>query len=484
MRAERKKKEREAKKKINGYKILLLLYLVAVAAFIGALSWLNILPFKFLIIAAIVLVVISLPIIRGLLKRGNAVDENNKKITASSVIAVIMILILGFGTFYMGGTLDFFGKISGDKQLHNFYVVVKNDSHYEKLKDIKDETVGLMVQTNEAYEEAQQKLQQKVDVTFDVAGNYDVLATNLIYGEYEAIFLNSAYYEMAMEEVEGFTAESTRILEEITVVSELEKNEKSVGVTTDSFNIYVSGIDTSGSIGNISRSDVNMIVTVNPTTKTILLTSIPRDYYVELGTIGAYDKLTHSGLYGIDETTATIENLFGIDINYFARVNFTTLVNLVDSLGGITVYSDYSFSKGGYDFVAGENYLDGNGALIFARERYSFKEGDNQRVKNQQAVLSGIIRKVTGSTAILTGYNSILNSLEDNFQTSLTQKEITSLVKMQLGDMSGWDIRQQSVKGSGGMTPVYSMPNSNVYVMYPDQDSVVEATQNIYDVMG
>ena len=161
----------------------------------------------------------------------------------------------------------------------------------------------------------------------------------------------------------------------------------------------------------------------------------------------------------------------------------------MDALGGITVNSDYSFVGKGqdgtqYSFYAGLNDVNGEQALAFARERYSFSEGDNQRVKNQQAVLSGVINKVTGSSAILTGYNSILNAVEDNFQTSLKQKDMTSLVKMQLKDMSGWNIIQQSVSGSGGMTPVYSIPHMSVYVMYPDEATVSAASLQIQNVMN
>ena len=231
-----------------------------------------------------------------------------------------------------------------------------------------------------------------------------------------------------------------------------------------------------------------MVMTVNPQTKTILLTSIPRDYYVDLATKGAKDKLTHSGLYGIDETTATVEDLLGIDINYYVKVNFTTVVKLVDTLGGITVNSDYSFSAKGldgqtYSFTAGENYLSGEAALAFSRERYSFAEGDNQRVKNQQAVITGIINKCTSSSTVLTNYNGILNSLEDNIQTNMTQSEISSLVRMQLGDMTGWTIQRCSLTGSGMMTPVYSIPNYSVYVMVPDQTSVEAAKAKIGEVM-
>ena len=449
--------------KRNIYKLVLAGYILIAVFFLISLIRLNVLPTLYLGIAVLLLTVISIILIK----------------TSSIAITAILIIVLGFASFNMVGTLDFFNKISGKEQVHNFYVVVKADSEYEEILDIDGEIVGVMAGGGQAYDEAQEKLKEKVDVVFQEEGNYNSIAGALIEEEYEAILINSAYYEMAIEEVDGFNEDTTRILEESTAVYESNDGSKPVNVTKEPFNIYISGIDTSGSISNISRSDVNMIVTVNPTDKTILLTSIPRDYYVELGTIGEYDKLTHTGLYGISETTSTIEKLFGIDINYYARVNFTTVVNVVDALGGITVNSDYSFYAGGYGFSAGENYLNGEQALAFARERYSFKEGDNQRVKNQQAVISGIINKVTGSSAILTSYNSILNAVENDFQTNLTQKEITSLVKMQLKDMSSWTISQQSVSGSGDMIPVYSIPHMNVYVMHPDYNSVEAATNAI-----
>ncbi len=497
MRADRKRREKEqarSKRKAKGIKninifgVLAVLYALVAAYFLINIVRLNILPMMYLVLLVLAMGVVSFVIIKRLWTHAKEVPQPEKKLRPSSIVAILMIIVLTLGSFYLGGTLNFFGNITGGKQIQNFYVIVNADSEYQKLKDIEGQTVGLMAQESESYTKAQEKLQDKVDVQLEKKGTYDAVAQALINREYEAVYLNSAYYEMAVEEVTGFDTTTTRILEEITVIAEGSENEKSVSVTEDSFNMYVSGIDTAGSIGNISRTDVNMLVTVNPKTRTILLTSIPRDYYVQLGTIGAYDKLTHSGLYGIEETTATIENLFGVDINYYARVNFTTVVNLVDALGGITVNSDYSFVGTGqdgtqYSFYAGLNDLNGEQALAFARERYSFSEGDNQRVKNQQAVLSGVINKVTGSTSILTNYNSILNALEDNFQTSLTQKDMTSLVKMQLKDMSGWTIIQQSVSGSGGMTPVYSIPHMSVYVMYPDEATVTAASQQIQSVM-
>lgn len=196
------------------------------------------------------------------------------------------------------------------------------------------------------------------------------------------------------------------------------------------------------------------------------------------------DKLTHSGIYGIDETTATVGKLLDTDIDYYLKVNFSTVTDLVDELGGITVNSDYAFSTVGFDFVEGENFLNGKQALAFSRERYSFSDGDNQRIRNQQAVIVGIINKCAGSPSILTNYTGILGAVKDSMQTSMSQKEIKSLVKMQIGDMRKWTIIRQSVTGDGLMTPVYSMPNTSVYVMVPDKESVESAKIQIDEVMG
>ena len=500
MRSDRKQEE----KKQNGKKIftnvLAILYSLSILVFLVLVFLVNVLPTLYFVILVLVLALASFPILKSLLSRPRKTrsgregreardPKKNKNKTAASVFAIILILITSVGSYYMGSTLDFFGKISGGDQTHNFYAVVRADSSYEDVKDIEGQTVGVMSNSDDVYTEAQDKLKKQVDVSFEEMGSFDDLANDLMNNETEVIFLNSSYYDMAIEEVESFTADNTRIIADIDVTVEQETSSKAVNVTEEPFNVYVSGIDTTGSIGNTSRSDVNMIMTVNPKTKTILLTSIPRDYYVNLAGKGAMDKLTHSGLYGIDETTSTVENLLGIDINYYIKVNFTTVIKLVDTLGGITVNSDYNFSAAGmdgvtYNFVAGENQLNGQAALAFSRERYSFSSGDNQRVKNQQAVITGIIKKCTSSTSILTNYTGILNSVEDNIQTNMTQREITSLVKMQLSDMSGWTIKQCSLTGSGLMTPVYSIPNYSVYVMQPDQSSIDEAKAQIESVMN
>ena len=212
-----------------------------------------------------------------------------------------------------------------------------------------------------------------------------------------------------------------------------------------------------------------------------MLTSIPRDTYVTLHSYGAKDKLTHSGIYGIDETVKTVEDWLGIDINYYLRVNFTTLEDVVNVIGGIDVNSEYSFtsSVGNYSFVKGVNHLNGEAALCFARERYAFASGDFQRVKNQQLVIEGIINKLMSNKSLLVKYPQLLGAVKDKVKTNMSDKEISALVKMQLDDMSGWDIQMQSITGTGAMRVTYSGGSGNLSVIIPDDSSVSSAVTKI-----
>ena len=229
-----------------------------------------------------------------------------------------------------------------------------------------------------------------------------------------------------------------------------------------------------------------MVVTVNPNTNKILLTSIPRDYYVQLhGTTGLKDKLTHAGIYGVNMSVQTLEDLLEVDINYYVRVNFTTLIELVDALGGIDVYSDYSFISyhGNYPFKKGMNHMNGHQALCYVRERYAFKDGDRQRVKNQQAIISTIIEKVTGSSTIITKYSSILNTFGKSFQTNMGSDKIYSLVNLQLDKMPSWTIENISLNGFDKKALTYSYTGGELYVMEPDMETVHEARNKIDSIM-
>ena len=262
-------------------------------------------------------------------------------------------------------------------------------------------------------------------------------------------------------------------------------------ITKEPFVVYLSGVDTRGELTEKSRSDVNILAVVNPTTKRVALINTPRDYYVDLAGTDSKDKLTHAGLYGVETSMATLGNLYGIDVNHYIRINFTGFINIIDALGGVDVYSDQAFtsvgSPGYYDpttFVEGWNHLDGKAALAFARERHAFASGDIQRGINQMKVIDAMLNKIK-SPALLVGFSKIMDAAADCFVTSLSQDQISALVRMQLSDFADWDIQSYTVTGSSGSsTKCYSAKGQKLYVMLPDDSSIAKAKEMIASVLG
>lgn len=259
------------------------------------------------------------------------------------------------------------------------------------------------------------------------------------------------------------------------------KGEQAADVdTTKPFAIYISGIDTYGDVAKVSRSDVNMLMIVNPVQHKILLVNTPRDYYVQLhGTKGTRDKLTHAGVYGIDMSRQTLEDLYGIPIDNYVRINFSSLVNMVDTIGGVDVYSEYAFKS----FRQGQNHLNGTQALTFSRERYSFSAGDRQRGRNQQLVIEAIVSKLS-QPSVAVKYQSILQSLKGTLQTNISSSTLAGFANAQLNDMRGWYVESISVDGTGKMAPTYSMGAQLLYVMEPDTKSVETAKTAIRDYLA
>ncbi|MBR3786561.1 MAG: LCP family protein [Firmicutes bacterium] len=461
--------------------IIAAIYGISAIAFLVALFFLDVLPLTYFLIVVFAMAVVSGFLIRGLLFS----KHRGKKHVASAVVAAILALVLIAGSAMISGTMSFFNDILAGSQSYDYHVVVKGDSSYAEVTDIENETVSVLDIQSSTQESAKEELTKEVAVMFKSEESLGDMTKKLLKGETNVLLMSSSYYDMAVEEDNGFSEETVRILKTYKITVENTTAAAALDPTKDPFSVYVSGIDTTGSISNASRSDVNMVMTVNPTERKILLTSIPRDYYVTLHSYGALDKLTHAGIYGPEESKATIEDLLGMDIQYYLKVNFTTVTSLVDALGGITVNSDKEFtSRDGFYYTAGENYLNGEQALSFVRERKAFSEGDRQRVKNQQAVISGIINKATGSTAILTQYNDLLVAIADNIEISMTAKDMKSLVKMQLGDMRGWEIDSCSLDGSGSTEAVYSIPGAYAYVMIPDPASIEEVKGEISAVIN
>lgn len=251
-------------------------------------------------------------------------------------------------------------------------------------------------------------------------------------------------------------------------------------VPEGSFIIYISGVDTWGSVSAKSRSDVNILAVVNTNTKKVLLVSTPRDYYVPLSVSnGVKDKLTHAGIYGIDSSVGTLEMLYGVDIPYYVRMNFTGFVGIVDALGGVDVYSDSAFTVGEeFAYTEGVNQMSGIEALAFARERYTFTGGDRARGTHQMEVIKAVLNKCA-SSSILYNYADVMNSMSGCFTTNMPKDKIASLVRMQLSDMAQWNITAMSVDGIGASKTTYSVPGKKAYVMIPDENTIKQAKENI-----
>lgn len=264
-----------------------------------------------------------------------------------------------------------------------------------------------------------------------------------------------------------------------------------IDVTQQPFNIYISGIDVYGEITQDSRSDVNLIAAINPQTHKILLVTTPRDYYVPIPGIsdGQNDKLTHAGIYGIDASVATLENLYDTNIPFYVRVNFTSVEEIVNVMGGVDVESELAFTTGKesgeiVEVQEGRNHFNGKEALAFVRERHALADGDNQRGKNQQALMTGLIKKVM-SPMILFRANGMINSVVGNAETNMAEAQIKSLIRMQLDDMKGWEIESMAASGdSGGQQYCYSYDAGPLYVTVPDWGVVGEISAKMQEYLG
>lgn len=322
---------------------------------------------------------------------------------------------------------------------------------------------------------------QSQDLTVQESSSYLAAYQSLLAGDSKAIVLNSVFESIIEAEDPDYASKIKKIY-----TKDLTKTVEAAKTTNgDVFNIYVSGIDTYGPISSVSRSDVNIIMTVNRATKKVLLTTTPRDSYVPIADGGnnQSDKLTHAGIYGVDASIHTLENLYGIDINYYARLNFTSFLKLIDLLGGVDVYNDQEFDAGGKHYGIGNVHMNSEEALVFVRERYSLADGDRDRGRNQQKVIAAIINKLT-STEALRNYNNIIDGLGDAVQTNMPLDTMMNLVNTQLESGGRYSVTSQDLQGTGRMDlPSYAMPGSNLYMMEVNQDSLNSAKAAIQNVM-
>lgn len=473
--------------KVTSWQVVIAIQVIASIALIGLMFRLNALPMKYLLILIVIVALLCVGTF-FLMKPSTKKGQGNTRNIVGKVVSLILSVILLIGSLYIAkgnSVLDLIS--SANIKTTRMVVVALKDSDYNDISDLKNKTIEINNSDNDEYmSKALEKLKKDdSSIKTEDVKDYDKMADDLYDKKTPAILVNQANYMNLEANHENF-ANETKEIWHYDITEEVKDISKNVDVANKLFTIYISGIDTTGPVSTVSRSDVNMLVTVNPKTKQILMTSIPRDYYVTLANKGKKDKLTHAGLAGVENSVKTLENFLGIDINYYARVNFTSLIKMVDSLGGITVNSPVAFTTlhGQYKIVKGDNQMNGDKALGFVRERYGLANGDNDRVKNQQRVLEAMLKKAM-SPAIITNYNGILNSIAGSFETNMSSGEITDLIQMQLSDMSSWDIHQIQLSGNGqSMTGGAYMPNNKLYYMIPNDESVKACTSLIKQMMN
>ena len=473
------KRARQGKTKMLISWGLLAIYAVLAVFLLFLIFKYNMLDFRYLNIVVAVLIVVLAILCFFLIWSKKA-----KNLTL--ILLLLGILISGTSLFAVGQFIGFTSRLNATSNYSNYSmsIAVLADSPIDNISQV----TSVMGPTGTDKDNIQQlmndlKATQNKELTVEESRSYLAAYKSLLAGDTKAIILNSVFENIIESEYPDYASKIKKIYtKELTKTVETPKDVKG-----DSFNVYISGIDTYGPISSVSRSDVNIIMTVNRETKKILLTTTPRDSYVPIADGGnnQKDKLTHAGIYGVDASIHTLENLYGIDLNYYARLNFTSFLKLIDLLGGVDVYNDQDFTAlaNKKHYSMGNVHLDSQEALAFVRERYSLADGDRDRGRNQQKVIVAIIQKLT-STEALKNYDSIIKGLQDSIQTNMPLETMMNLVNAQLESSGTYKINSQDLKGTGRMDlPSYAMPDSNLYMMEISDSSLESVKAAINDVI-
>lgn len=464
--------------------ILLLISFISLGIFSYALFKINVAPVKYLIAGYTIVFVVFFMLIWVIFGRTHKLMK-----VMAFFITITISGFLGYTTTHLNNTYTFLSSAQVKEYATlNYSVVVLKTSPYKALKDLNEKTISFI---DDLYQdEIRKEIKYNINYSETLVTEFGYLPDYLLKGTVDAICIEESYLKLIEEEVADFKEKTVTIYTfEVQIKSHQEETE-TINVKADPFILYISGIDQYGNVNNVrGRSDVNQIVIVNPKTHHVLLVNTPRDYYLKLsGTTGLKDKLTHAGIYGIEKSINTLEELYNIDINHYMRVNFDTLIKVVDEIGGIDIYSDAAFVPYTNQNVyvnEGWNHMDGTLALAYARERYAYKTGDHHRGANQQQVITAIINKVTKSHVLISKYNDILNTLNGTFQTDMKVDMITSFIKYQLDKMPSWQIESIAVTGYNSSNYTNSIGyGEKVYVMEPDYNSINQVKQRIEEVLN
>lgn len=462
--------------------ILAAIQFIASVALFFSLNRLNLLQGWQMILVAIILIALeSLTVYKlALSRRAKTVGK-----VVAVIISILVTIAAAIGYKYVHQTVGFIETITGAHyETQTYKILVLKSSQYNDIKQLNTQHIGFLEQ-NPNLENTENTLKNVINfkaVEYDELGN---LLTGINDYKVSAIALTDSYLEF-LEENENDFIENSKVIYSYEVRIDKEKDVKRVNVATEPFILYISGSDSRIGLNDTARSDVNILAVVNPKTAKILLVSIPRDYYVQLhGTTGTKDKLTHAGLYGTEMSKNTIADLLGININYTLKVGFSTVINVVDKIGGIDIDSDQAFrahTNKSCHFVVGTQHVDSACALAFSRERYAYATGDRHRGQNQQQVITKLIEKIS-DPHYLVRWADIMDAAKGSFETNFTYEEITDFARYQLAELKHWTVESISLDGSGAMLPTYSMGSRKLYVMLPYQWTIDEAKSKIAEYL-
>lgn len=451
-------------KKFNIYcNSLLLIFMIIILILLKVL---NFITFNTLIIIFIIIGLITFLFYLIYLK-----INSNIMYIVLNIFSVLLILALSFISIFLSKTYYFVNKAkSANIEIHKYYLLSLKDEKITGYKNI-DGKVGTAISVPEF-------IKKDIELEFEKYDNQEIMYLALLDHQTQAILIDDIYFAVMQEMIIDFDnkIEVLKVFEEpVSIV--VDNND--VSDKTSPFILYLSGIDTYGSIETTSRSDVNIIFVINPKTYKVLLLSIPRDYYVKIPDTNGYrDKLTHTGIYGINTSISTIENLLDIKINYYMRVNFNTVIELIDSVGGVDIYSELDFRTSNdrnCNIKEGINHVNGKCALAFSRERFIYEDGDRHRGRNQQEVIKGLISAITNKEELLNNYLNILDNLSGNFQTNYNLDNLGYYVQNQIINKASWEVETISLNGFDSFNYTYSCPYQKLYVMEPDENTINNA---------
>ena len=470
----RRKRRRKYRKR---GKILTLILLVTILIFFAALFYINIIP----IFLTFLLLLLTLGLTLGLLIL-NLSKKRILRIVGNS-ITIILTIILIYVMTYLYSTIGFlFNVTDGDYVLNNYQVVVLKNSSYNELNDLDNKTLGYSETIQNSTLKKIKKKLKKIDLDYHSYESTDTLTNALLNKEVEAIIMLDSELSILSETNEA-NYEKLKVIYSMELKNDISSLKDIANINKEPFNIYLSGIDTFGKINATSRSDVNIILTVNPKKDKILITWIPRDYYVKINESSYKDKLTHAGIYGINSSIYAVSKLLDIKINYYVKVNFTSVTEIVDLLGGLTFYNDYAFTTVGNKYYPeGEITLNGADTLTYVRERKNLEEGDVGRGKHQIVVLNALIKKLT-SKEVIKNYNNLLKSMENGFLTNMPHNTMIGFIKNEIRNPHNFKIESNILTGHDSYEYTYSYKNTKLYVMLPDEEKVNEAKAKIQECL-